>query len=200
MPALSDPIERRQLDFVLQRVRVGTAGAAVMGSLLALACYRQAGPAAVFGWYGTAAAAFALRLWLVSTHYRSPVNYTQRALEEASERAYYIYQAVRNADRGTMQITTPRLCMTLNGSFPEIIHYLTFIFVIMIEKTEGKNLFANTAKRSLNFATTISSFSAFIAAIIWRAHSWAVKPFAVAASIEPSLLPVAVSALTETLV
>lgn len=65
MPALSDPIERRQLDFVLQRVRVGTAGAAVMGSLLALACYRQAGPAAVFGWYGTAAAAFALRLWLV---------------------------------------------------------------------------------------------------------------------------------------
>ena len=41
--------------------------------------------------------ACALRLWLVSTHYRSPVNYTQRALEEASERAYYIYQAVRSA-------------------------------------------------------------------------------------------------------
>ena len=35
-----------------------------------------------------------LRLWLVSTQYRQPVNYTQRALEEASERAFYIYQAV----------------------------------------------------------------------------------------------------------
>ena len=36
-----------------------------------------------------------LRLWLVSTQYRQPVNYTQRALEEASERAFYVYQAVR---------------------------------------------------------------------------------------------------------
>jgi hypothetical protein len=36
----------------------------------------------------------ALRWFLVSTHYRQQVNYTQRALEEASDRLYYVYQAV----------------------------------------------------------------------------------------------------------
>ena len=32
-----------------------------------------------------------LRLMLQGTHYRAAINYTQRALEEASDRAYYIY-------------------------------------------------------------------------------------------------------------
>jgi hypothetical protein len=36
----------------------------------------------------------ALRLFLVSTHYRQQVNYTQRALEEASDRLYYLFQAL----------------------------------------------------------------------------------------------------------
>lgn len=36
---------------------------------------------------------------LQGTHYRAAVNYTQRALEEASERLYSIYQAVRSAFR-----------------------------------------------------------------------------------------------------
>jgi cysteinyl-tRNA synthetase len=36
----------------------------------------------------------ALRWFLVNTQYRQPVNYTQRALEEASDRLYYLYQTV----------------------------------------------------------------------------------------------------------
>ncbi len=36
----------------------------------------------------------ALRWFLVSTHYRQQVNYTQRALDEASDRLYYVYQAL----------------------------------------------------------------------------------------------------------
>jgi cysteinyl-tRNA synthetase len=35
---------------------------------------------------------------LLCTHYRAPINYTQRALEEASDRAYYIYQTLADAD------------------------------------------------------------------------------------------------------
>jgi cysteinyl-tRNA synthetase len=40
----------------------------------------------------------ALRLMLLCTHYRAPINYTQRALEESSDRAYYIYQTLADAD------------------------------------------------------------------------------------------------------
>jgi cysteinyl-tRNA synthetase len=36
----------------------------------------------------------ALRWFLVQTQYRQGVNYTQRALEEASDRIYYLYQAL----------------------------------------------------------------------------------------------------------
>ncbi|KIY97033.1 cysteinyl-tRNA synthetase [Monoraphidium neglectum] len=39
----------------------------------------------------------ALRWFLVATHYRAPVNYTQRALEEASDRAYYVFQTLADA-------------------------------------------------------------------------------------------------------
>ncbi|KAK9804172.1 hypothetical protein WJX73_008335 [Symbiochloris irregularis] len=42
--------------------------------------------------------ALALRLFLLSTQYRQAVNYTQRALEEASDRLYYFYQAMHDAD------------------------------------------------------------------------------------------------------
>lgn len=36
----------------------------------------------------------AMRWFLVSTHYRQQVNYTQRALDEASDRIYYLYQSM----------------------------------------------------------------------------------------------------------
>ncbi|GBF96304.1 cysteinyl-tRNA synthetase [Raphidocelis subcapitata] len=40
----------------------------------------------------------ALRWFLVATHYRAPVNYTRRALDEASDRVYYVYQALADAE------------------------------------------------------------------------------------------------------
>jgi cysteinyl-tRNA synthetase len=36
----------------------------------------------------------ALRWFLVSSQYRAPINYTQRALDEASDRVYYVYQTL----------------------------------------------------------------------------------------------------------
>jgi len=36
----------------------------------------------------------ALRWFLVSSQYRTPLNYTQRGLEEASDRVYYVYQTL----------------------------------------------------------------------------------------------------------
>jgi len=41
--------------------------------------------------------ALALRWFLVSTHYRAPVNYSSRALDEASDRLYYVCQALLDA-------------------------------------------------------------------------------------------------------
>lgn len=38
--------------------------------------------------------ALALRWFLIGTQYRQPVNYSQRALEEASGRLYYLYQTI----------------------------------------------------------------------------------------------------------
>lgn len=36
----------------------------------------------------------ALRLFLMGTHYRSPINYSDFLLESASERVFYIYQVI----------------------------------------------------------------------------------------------------------
>lgn len=36
----------------------------------------------------------ALRLFLMGTHYRSPINYSDFLLESASERIFYIYQVI----------------------------------------------------------------------------------------------------------
>ncbi|PSC76096.1 cysteine-tRNA cytoplasmic isoform X1 [Micractinium conductrix] len=47
----------------------------------------------------------ALRWFLVGTQYRQPINYTQRALEEASDRVYYLYQTL--ADIGEAVAATP---------------------------------------------------------------------------------------------
>lgn len=38
----------------------------------------------------------AVRLFLIGTHYRSPINYSKSQLEKASERAYYIYQTLED--------------------------------------------------------------------------------------------------------
>ena len=39
----------------------------------------------------------ALRWMLLGTHYRAPINYTRRALEEASDRLFYAYQTLADA-------------------------------------------------------------------------------------------------------
>eukprot|EP00250_Pteridium_aquilinum_P020607 c24879_g2_i1 orf=84-1796(+) len=38
----------------------------------------------------------AIRLFLIGTHYRSPINYSDSQLEKASDRAYYIYQTLED--------------------------------------------------------------------------------------------------------
>jgi cysteinyl-tRNA synthetase len=48
---------------------------------------------------------YALRWMLLGTHYRAPINYTQRALEEASDRLYYLYQTLGEA-REAMEAAT----------------------------------------------------------------------------------------------
>ncbi|XP_074275707.1 cysteine--tRNA ligase, chloroplastic/mitochondrial isoform X2 [Silene latifolia] len=57
----------------------------------------------------------ALRLFLMSTHYRSPVNYSDVSLESASERLFYIYQTLQDCedvllqhDRACLKETVPQ--------------------------------------------------------------------------------------------
>ncbi|KAF8393133.1 hypothetical protein HHK36_021374 [Tetracentron sinense] len=40
----------------------------------------------------------ALRLFLIGTHYRSPINYSDAQLESASDRVFYIYQTLRDCE------------------------------------------------------------------------------------------------------
>lgn len=46
----------------------------------------------------------ALRWFLIGTHYRSAINYTQRALEESSERTYYLYQTIADARKELSEV------------------------------------------------------------------------------------------------
>lgn len=39
----------------------------------------------------------ALRWFLVNSQYRAPVNYTQKALDDASDRSYYVYHTLAEA-------------------------------------------------------------------------------------------------------
>jgi cysteinyl-tRNA synthetase len=49
----------------------------------------------------------ALRWMLLGTHYRAPINYTQRALEEASDRLYYLYQTLDDAAEAYAEAAKP---------------------------------------------------------------------------------------------
>eukprot|EP00249_Psilotum_nudum_P012029 c23540_g1_i1 orf=41-1861(+) len=42
---------------------------------------------------------FAVRLFLIGTHYRSPINYSKLQLEIASDRAYYIFQTLEDCEK-----------------------------------------------------------------------------------------------------
>ncbi|KAL7166061.1 hypothetical protein ACSBR2_036850 [Camellia fascicularis] len=41
---------------------------------------------------------FALRLFLIGTHYRSPINYSDVQLEKASDRVFYVYQTLHDCE------------------------------------------------------------------------------------------------------
>ncbi|EOY04819.1 Cysteinyl-tRNA synthetase, class Ia family protein, ARATH isoform 1 [Theobroma cacao] len=48
----------------------------------------------------------ALRLFLIGTHYRSPINYSDVLLESASERIFYIYQTLHDCENALSQHDT----------------------------------------------------------------------------------------------
>ncbi len=45
----------------------------------------------------------AIRMFLLSTHYRSPINYTSRNLDEATGRIEYMYQSVQKLDEALLE-------------------------------------------------------------------------------------------------
>jgi cysteinyl-tRNA synthetase len=46
----------------------------------------------------------AVRWFLLSTHYRAPINYTEKTLEDASDRVYYLYQTLTDL-QATLAVT-----------------------------------------------------------------------------------------------
>ena len=65
----------------------------------------------------------AIRYFLLSTHYRAPINYTERNLEEASGRVYYLYQTLLDMRRTLAEASShddgPLLEEALIGALPE---------------------------------------------------------------------------------
>ncbi|KAM3259732.1 hypothetical protein ACQJBY_051170 [Aegilops geniculata] len=69
----------------------------------------------------------ALRMFLLGTHYRSPINYTVEQLNVASDRLYYTYQTLRDCEESTQQdqsssggslpFTTTHCVEKLHGDF-----------------------------------------------------------------------------------
>ncbi|KAL2939945.1 Cysteine--tRNA ligase chloroplastic/mitochondrial [Bienertia sinuspersici] len=57
----------------------------------------------------------ALRLFLMGTHYRSPINYSDVLLESASERIFYIYQALHD----TQVLLSKHESTSLKDSIPQ---------------------------------------------------------------------------------
>ncbi|KAF3782801.1 Cysteine--tRNA ligase [Nymphaea thermarum] len=55
----------------------------------------------------------ALRLFLLGTHYRSPMNYSTVLLESASDRAFYIYQSLHDCEKLLLQSHGSQLKDTL---------------------------------------------------------------------------------------
>ena len=56
-----------------------------------------------------------LRFMLLGAHYRAPINYTQKALEESSDRLYYIYQTLLDA-RTALELNDDALRAELENS------------------------------------------------------------------------------------
>ncbi len=49
-----------------------------------------------------------VRWFLLSTHYRAPINYTERTIEEAAARVYYLYQTLEDMDAALAEVKSTR--------------------------------------------------------------------------------------------
>ncbi|MCB9729838.1 MAG: cysteine--tRNA ligase [Deltaproteobacteria bacterium] len=49
-----------------------------------------------------------VRWFLLSTHYRAPINYTERTIEEAAARVYYLYQTLHDLDVALAEVKSTK--------------------------------------------------------------------------------------------
>ncbi|XP_024023605.1 cysteine--tRNA ligase, chloroplastic/mitochondrial isoform X1 [Morus notabilis] len=71
----------------------------------------------------------ALRLFLLGTHYRSPINYSDVQLENASDRIFYIYQTLHDCEDVLSQHDVPTLKDSIPPSTVDEINKLQNVFV-----------------------------------------------------------------------
>lgn len=71
----------------------------------------------------------ALRLFLLGTHYRSPINYSDVQLESASDRIFYIYQTLHDCEDVLSQHDVPTLKDSIPPSTVDEINKLQNVFV-----------------------------------------------------------------------
>lgn len=71
----------------------------------------------------------ALRLFLLGTHYQSPINYSDVQLESTSERIFYIYQTLHDCESVVSQHTLPTLKNTIPPETVESINKFWNVFV-----------------------------------------------------------------------
>ena len=76
----------------------------------------------------------ALRLFLIGTHYRSPINYSVVQLESASERIFYIYQVLQLSLSLSFSLSLHHLytvnynCMAISLLKMTFIYYIALVF------------------------------------------------------------------------
>ncbi|PWA49090.1 Aminoacyl-tRNA synthetase, class 1a, anticodon-binding [Artemisia annua] len=71
----------------------------------------------------------ALRLFLIGTHYRSPINYSNVQLESASDRAYYIYQTLQDCEEAVCLQNEPSLNDNLPTEIDDMIEKFNDVFL-----------------------------------------------------------------------
>ncbi|KAL7595335.1 cysteine--tRNA ligase, chloroplastic/mitochondrial isoform X1 [Lactuca sativa] len=71
----------------------------------------------------------ALRLFLIGTHYRSPINYSDVQLESASDRAYYIYQTLKDCEEVVGKEEVEEENIRLGADIVECIKSFNDVFV-----------------------------------------------------------------------
>ncbi|PKA56578.1 cysteinyl-tRNA synthetase [Apostasia shenzhenica] len=88
----------------------------------------------------------ALRLFLIGTHYRSPINYSSTQLEVASDRLYYIYQTMCDCEKTLIQNEIENL----KGSVPADIEGYLSKFRVDFEQSLADDLHTSVALASFS--------------------------------------------------